>query len=130
MSFGNYETALEWILNLLIDDGVKSRIHRDNLFRPDINSIGIGFSKHPDFDYWYVIDYSQIQKWDSQIDEDEESNNNDNDFIDPNKNRMLTNINVLLNINDESCNQIPRIDSYLLDRKLLFEFWFFLFLKD
>ena len=46
LSFGNYETPTECILNLLIDDGVKSRIHRELLFKPQISKLGIGFARH------------------------------------------------------------------------------------
>ena len=61
LSFGNYETALECILNILIDDGVKSRIHREILFRQNIHCIGVGFAKHSIYEYCYVIDYAEIK---------------------------------------------------------------------
>lgn len=70
LSFGNYETPQECILNLLIDDGVKSRIHRDNLFRSNIAHVGIGFSTHKVYDFCYVVDY-----WESyaiEVEEEEE----------------------------------------------------------
>ena len=54
LSFGNFETALEWILNILIDDGVKTRTHREILFKNNINSIGVGLAKHSIYEFWYV----------------------------------------------------------------------------
>ena len=38
-------TGIEVIVNLLVDDGVKNRIHRENLF------------EHPDYEFCTVIDY-------------------------------------------------------------------------
>lgn len=37
LSFGDFDTPQECVLNLLIDDGVKSRLHRDNLMKKNIN---------------------------------------------------------------------------------------------
>ena len=120
LSFGSYETALEWILNLLIDDGVKSRIHRQNLFKSNINSIGIGFAKHSVYEYWYVFDYTEVQNessFDSQCEENDKSKSNciNKKYF---KNRKLTNVNVLLNINDdENKISISAKDSSVLKGK-------------
>jgi uncharacterized protein YkwD len=55
------------LVNLLIDDGIPSRCHRENLFREDMNYIGIGLSNHPQLGKCVVINYvscikNQIQK--------------------------------------------------------------------
>ena len=57
MSF-HCETALEVILQLLVDDGVPNRGHRENLFNDDFRCCGVYSGQHKDFDCMTVIDYS------------------------------------------------------------------------
>ena len=56
IDFGG-STGIEVIVNLLVDDGVKNRIHRDNLFSDKYDYYGVGVFEHPDYDFCTVIDY-------------------------------------------------------------------------
>ena len=49
---------MEVILQLLVDDGVPNRGHRENLFNPDFNDVGIFSASHKDFETMTVLDYS------------------------------------------------------------------------
>ena len=40
-----------------MDDGVKNRTHRDNLFSDKYEYYGVGVFEHPEYDYCTVIDY-------------------------------------------------------------------------
>ena len=51
------ETALEVILQLLVDDGVPNRGHRENLFNPDFRVVGVYSGAHKDFDTMSTLDY-------------------------------------------------------------------------
>ena len=97
LSFGNYDSPLDWILNLLIDDGVSSRIHRENMFRENITTIGIGFAPHKVYDFWYVINYAEnnyITEYESEEEEEESEAEDQGEFAMKNS----TNINQLLKI--------------------------------
>ena len=50
-------TGIEVIVNLLVDDGVKNRIHRENLFSDKYEYYGVGVFEHPDYEFCTVIDY-------------------------------------------------------------------------
>ena len=50
-------TGVEVIVNLLVDDGVKNRTHRENLFSDKYEYYGVGVFEHPDYDFCTVIDY-------------------------------------------------------------------------
>ena len=56
IDFGG-STGIEVIVNLLVDDGVKNRTHRDNLFSDKYEYYGVGVFEHPDYDFCTVIDY-------------------------------------------------------------------------
>ena len=56
IDFGG-STGVEVIVNLLVDDGVKNRTHRDNLFSDKYEYYGVGVFEHPDYDFCTVIDY-------------------------------------------------------------------------
>ena len=56
IDFGG-STGIEVIVNLLVDDGVKNRTHRDNLFSDKYEYYGVGVFEHPEYDYCTVIDY-------------------------------------------------------------------------
>ena len=53
-----YVGGHEFVVNLLIDDGVKTRGHRKNIFNPDFNFVGIGLANHPTYTYTCVMDYA------------------------------------------------------------------------
>ncbi len=48
----------EIIKQLVVDDGVASRGHRDNIFNPDFRAVGIGTAPHTDYGCMCVIDYA------------------------------------------------------------------------
>ena len=50
--------AKEVILNLLVDDGSKSRGHRANFFNPDFNFMGSSTGEHKEFNQMTCIDYA------------------------------------------------------------------------
>ena len=52
------ETAMDVLLQLLVDDGVPNRGHRENLFNPDFRCCGVFSGPHKDFDTMAVIDYA------------------------------------------------------------------------
>ena len=56
IDFGG-STGIEVIVNLLVDDGIKNRTHRDNLFSDKYEYYGVGVFEHPEYDYCTVIDY-------------------------------------------------------------------------
>jgi len=49
------KTGVCVVLSLLVDDGVKSRGHRRNLFKPDVKRIGIYSGDHKEFETCIVI---------------------------------------------------------------------------
>lgn len=56
ISYG-YDTAREVIIQLLVDDNVRDRGHRVNLFRTGYVRAGVGCGPHAVFYYMCVIDY-------------------------------------------------------------------------
>lgn len=48
LDFGT-ESPREHITSLIVDDGVASRGHRENLFQREYASVGIGIGTHPDY---------------------------------------------------------------------------------
>ena len=50
--------SLSVILNLIIDDGVKDRGHRQNIFNPNYKSVGIYTGYHTIFEQMTVMDYN------------------------------------------------------------------------
>jgi len=103
LSFGKFVTPMEVVLNLVIDDGVKSRTNRKTLFLKDIDKIGIGFSKHSVYDYCYVINYCENYEEDEEEEEEEEGEGEVSltEAEDLTK-KQTTTTNVLLNLNDDS----------------------------
>ena len=57
LDFG-FKKAENIILNMLIDDGVKERNQRFNLFHPDFKYIGVGANSHRDYGVCAVIGYA------------------------------------------------------------------------
>ena len=56
IDFGG-SNGIEVIVNLLVDDGVKLRTHRENLFSNKFQYYGVAVATHPEYDYCTVIDY-------------------------------------------------------------------------
>ena len=56
IDFGG-STGIEVIVNLLVDDGVKLRTHRENLFSNKFQYYGVAVATHPEYDFCTVIDY-------------------------------------------------------------------------
>jgi uncharacterized protein YkwD len=48
LDFGT-ESPREHITSLIVDDGVPSRGHRENLFHREYVNVGIGIGPHPDY---------------------------------------------------------------------------------
>jgi len=42
----------------MVDDGVPSRGHRNNIFKPEFNMVGIGCGPHKEFRCITVLDYA------------------------------------------------------------------------
>ncbi len=56
IDFGSFSPR-DALVNLLVDDGNPSRSHRENMFREDLNYIGIGISNHFSLGKCLVINY-------------------------------------------------------------------------
>lgn len=56
ISYG-HNIARRIVLTLLVDDGVPSRGHRDNIMRNEFKYAGIAFGSHPEYRYICVIDF-------------------------------------------------------------------------
>jgi uncharacterized protein YkwD len=52
------ETANEVLLQLIVDDGVPNRGHRENIFNKEFNFMGCFTTQHKDFDQMTCIDYA------------------------------------------------------------------------
>ncbi len=50
------KTARQIVIYLLIDDGVKSRGHRENFLNPDFKVVGVAAGSHPQYDIMSVMD--------------------------------------------------------------------------
>ncbi|HKK62974.1 MAG TPA: CAP domain-containing protein [Bacteroidales bacterium] len=55
-SYG-YPNAVDIVVTLLIDDGVKNLGHRKNTLKPGFNSVGVAIRGHKQFRYNCVIDF-------------------------------------------------------------------------
>jgi len=55
-SYG-YEKAIDIVISLLIDDGIKGLGHRKNILSPDFNSIGVAIRPHKTFRVNCVMDF-------------------------------------------------------------------------
>ena len=52
------KSAREMVMQLIIDDGVKGRGHRNNFFAQSFTTAGVACGSHPHFDTMCVIDFS------------------------------------------------------------------------
>jgi len=52
------EDPRQVVIQLLVDDGVRERGHRHNLFNPDLHQAGAGSAPHRDYRIVTVIDYA------------------------------------------------------------------------
>lgn len=50
-------TGTEAVVSMLVDDGVPTRIHREHIFRPEINYLGVAAGTHKGFRHIVVIDF-------------------------------------------------------------------------
>jgi uncharacterized protein YkwD len=57
ISYG-YNTGRDIVVQLLIDDGVSSRGHRNNILNKDFKHVGAAVGSHSHFTYLCVIDYA------------------------------------------------------------------------
>lgn len=55
-SYG-YEHAIDIVVSLLIDEGIKSLGHRNNILSPDFNSIGVAIRPHKNYRVNCVMDF-------------------------------------------------------------------------
>jgi uncharacterized protein YkwD len=60
VSYGG-NTSLKIVLQLMIDDGVPSRGHRENIMNPGLNTCGLFFTTHPRYGHLCVIDYANFR---------------------------------------------------------------------
>ena len=52
------DTAKQVVMQLVVDDGVPNRGHRENIFNNDFRCVGIYTGHHKDFDTMTTIDYA------------------------------------------------------------------------
>jgi uncharacterized protein YkwD len=57
-SYG-FADAIDIVVTLLIDDGVKSLGHRENNLKPEFNSVGVAIREHKGYRYNCVIDFGK-----------------------------------------------------------------------
>lgn len=59
IAFGYDKTARDFLLDLLVDDGVADRSHRTLLFNTEFDVFGVGYADHSTFDKCLVINYAK-----------------------------------------------------------------------
>ena len=60
-SYG-YEQAIDIVISLLIDEGIKSLGHRNNILSPDFNSIGVAIRPHKKYRTNCVMDFGSMDR--------------------------------------------------------------------
>lgn len=59
ISFGA-KNARDIVIQLIVDDGVKSRGHRNNIFNPQFTLVGTAFGYHKDYDVMCVMGFAGL----------------------------------------------------------------------
>jgi hypothetical protein len=62
-SYG-FETAIDIVISLLIDEGIKDEGHRENILSPDFNSIGVAIRPHKTYRVNCVMDFGSRDRTD------------------------------------------------------------------
>ena len=101
IDFGS-ETAQEVLLSLIVDDGVPTRGHRETIFNPELNFMGVGRREHTEYGVLTVIDYC------GGISGKKPSNSNKSDHVQPSNNKN----NKKNNNNHNNDNENDDDDSY------------------
>jgi hypothetical protein len=57
LDFGS-RSAVNILVNLLVDDGVETRPKRNHLFNPKFRFVGVGVHDHKEYDFVVVLDYA------------------------------------------------------------------------
>lgn len=57
-SYG-YASAIDIVISLLIDEGVKNVGHRVNILKPEFNSVGVAIREHKQYRFNCVIDFGK-----------------------------------------------------------------------
>lgn len=57
-SYG-HATAIDIVISLLIDEGVRNVGHRENTLKPEFNSVGVAIREHKKYRYNCVIDFGK-----------------------------------------------------------------------
>ena len=60
-SYG-YEQAIDIVITLLIDEGIQSLGHRNNILSPDFNSIGVAIRPHKSYRTNCVMDFGSMDR--------------------------------------------------------------------
>ena len=60
-SYG-YERAIDIVLSLLIDDGIKDVGHRKNILAPDFNAVGVAIRPHKTYRVNCVMDFGSMDR--------------------------------------------------------------------
>ncbi len=53
-----YDTAFEILMQLIVDDGVKGRGHRKNIYEEKFKVVGLSFGGHSKYNFMCVMDYA------------------------------------------------------------------------
>ncbi|MCF8379505.1 MAG: CAP domain-containing protein [Bacteroidales bacterium] len=56
-----FESALDNVLQLLVDEGISDLGHRKNMLNPDYNSIGVSIQNHKTYRFNCVMDFGRKQ---------------------------------------------------------------------
>ena len=57
-----YDKAIDIVIGLLIDEGIRNLGHRKNMLNPVYNSIGVSIENHKTYKYNCVMDFGKIIK--------------------------------------------------------------------
>ncbi len=54
-----YEKAMDIVIGLLVDEGIRDLGHRKNMLNPELNSIGVSIQPHKRYTYNCVMDFGK-----------------------------------------------------------------------